>query len=399
MARAFDGIRIIDFTQVLAGPFATAQLAHLGADVIKIEQPDSGDQTRGLMADSADAGMSPSFLTCNLGKRSLTLNLKAPEARAIVYALVRSADVVVENFTPGVMQRLGFDYPSLAALKADLVYCSISGYGQSGPKSALAAYDGAIQAASGMMAITGHPDTGPMRTGYMPVDMATALNAAFVISAALYRRRVTGEGQHLDVAMMDTAMVMQAPQVSNFLVNGVQPELFGNRSPTRQPTANVFATADGRIQVVALKEPQVQKLFAVLGCADHYTDPRFATADARVEHTNAVNELLTSRFSRDTTGAWLERLTAASVPVAEIRDFAAVVADPQFDHRGAFVEFDSPTRPGTRLRVVGTGYVATTDGPMLQRPPPKLGEHTDELLTEIGYSRAAIADLRQRGVV
>src|SRR5262245_3891971 len=172
------------------------------------------------MAGSSDPGMAPSFLTCNLGKRSITLNLKAAGAHAIVNALVRGADVVVENFVPGVMQRLGFDYATLKKIKPDLIYCSISGYGQTGPKSALAAYDGAIQAASGMMAITGHPETGPVRTGYMPVDMATALNTAFAIAAALYRRAKTGEGQYLDVAMMDTAIVMQAPQVSNYLMLG-----------------------------------------------------------------------------------------------------------------------------------------------------------------------------------
>ena len=174
---------------------------------------------------------------------------------------------MVENFTPGVMQRLGFDYATFAALKPDLVYCSISGYGQSGPKSGYAAYDGAIQAASGMMAITGHPETGPTRTGYMPVDMATALNTAFAISAALYRRSVSGEGQRLDVAMMDTAMVMQAPQVSAYSSTVCS----RNCSATvRRPraTANVFQTADGHIQVVALKELQVQKLFEVLGCID-----------------------------------------------------------------------------------------------------------------------------------
>ncbi|NJN51209.1 MAG: CoA transferase [Gammaproteobacteria bacterium] len=200
MALAFDGIRILDFSQVLAGPFATAQLAQLGADVIKIEQPGSGDQTRGLMAGKDDDQMSPSFLTCNLGKRSLTLNLKAPAARAVVEKLVMRADAVVENFTPGVMERLGFGYDALARLKPDIVYCSISGYGQSGPKARLAAYDGAIQAASGMMEINGYADTPPTRTGYMPVDMATALQAAFALSAALYRRQVTGAGQRLDVA-------------------------------------------------------------------------------------------------------------------------------------------------------------------------------------------------------
>ena len=195
MTQAFSGIRVIDFTQVLAGPFAAQQLAQLGADVIKIEQPGLGDMTRGLLVGGSDEkaqaagdlGMAPSFLTCNLGKRAITLNLKHAAAATIVHALVRSADVVVENFTAGVMQRLGFDYTSLRAIRPDLVYCSISGFGQTGPLAGLAAFDGAIQAASGMMSITGHPATGPVRTGYMPVDMSTALNAAFAISAALLR--------------------------------------------------------------------------------------------------------------------------------------------------------------------------------------------------------------------
>ncbi len=255
MTQAFSGLRVLDFTQVLAGPFATQQLAVLGADVIKIEQPGTGDQTRGLMNARAAAGpgMSPSFLTCNLNKRSLALDLKAPEAGEIVRRLVAASDAVVENFRPGVMTRLGLDYPALSAVRPDLVYCSISGYGQRGPRAGTGAYDGAIQADSGMMAITGHPETGPTRTGYMPVDMATALNTAFVLAAALYRRLATGQGQYLDVAMMDTAMVLQASQISNHLVNGEIPQLIANRSPTGQPTANVFRAADGYLQVIALK--------------------------------------------------------------------------------------------------------------------------------------------------
>lgn len=398
MTQAFEGIRIIDFTQVLAGPFATQQLAQLGADVIKIEQPGSGDQTRGLLADTDHGGMSPAFLTCNLGKRSLTLNLKAAEAKEIVHALVAGADAVVENFKPGVMARLGFGYDHLVAVRPDLVFCSISGYGQQGPKSHLPAYDGAIQAASGMMAITGHPETGPTRTGYMPVDMATALNAAFALAAALYRRRETGLGQRLDVAMMDTAMVLQAPQMSNHLVNGGQPELFGNRSPTRQPTANVFATADGHIQIVALKEPQVAALFEVLDLAECYGGEQFATPAARVSNTLQVNSLITGALVRRSTLEWVDLLEAAHVPVAEIRVFAEVAADDQFNDRSAFTEVPSPHGEGT-VQVVGAGYTAGADGPRPTRPPPRLGEHTDELLGEIGWSQQRIDELRTAGVV
>ena len=275
MSLAFSDIRIIDFTQVLAGPFATQQLALLGADVVKIEQPEVGDQTRGLMNDREDrsAGMSPSFLSCNLGKRSITLNLKSPEVKPIIHRLVEGADVVVENFRAGVMDKLGFGYESLKHIRPDLIYCAISGYGQSGPKAAVPAYDGAIQADSGMMAITGYPETGPTRTGYMPVDMATALNSAFAIAAALYRRRTTGLGQFIDVAMMDTAMVLQTAQVSNYLVNGTVPQLIGNRSPTGQPTANAFATADGFMNVLALRDGQVAALFRLIGREDALAMP------------------------------------------------------------------------------------------------------------------------------
>ena len=220
--QAFTGLRILDFTQVLAGPFATQQLAQLGADVIKIELPQTGDITRGLMAVDSD-GMAPSFLTCNLGKRSLALDLKHQRARDVIFRLAETSDAVVENFKPGTIDRLGFGYEAIRAVKPDIVYASISGYGQTGPKAELPAFDGAIQAASGMMSVSGHPDTGPVRTGYFSVDMSTAMNAAFAIGAALFRRHLTGEGQRIDVSMMDSAFIMQAAQVSTFLSNGSYP--------------------------------------------------------------------------------------------------------------------------------------------------------------------------------
>jgi crotonobetainyl-CoA:carnitine CoA-transferase CaiB-like acyl-CoA transferase len=409
MPQAFSGIRVIDFTQVYAGPFAAQQLAQFGADVIKVEQPGIGDMTRRLGAGNdtggdANAGMAPAFLTCNLGKRAITLNLKHPEATPIVHALVRTADVVMENFTAGVMSRLGFGYEQLRALRPDLVYCSISGFGQAGPLAGVAAFDGAVQAASGMMAVTGHPETGPTRTGYMPVDMATALNAAFAISAALLRRARTGEGQYLDVAMMDTAMVLQAAQVTAYLVQDEIPALLGNRSPTLAPTANVFPTAEGYLQLVALNDRQVAALFEVLGITHALADPRFATAQARIAHTPEVTALLTGALASAPSSTWLQRCRDAGVPCAEIRDYAAVTADPQFDTRAIFAPISAPAvaPPGgspRESRVVAAGHVANTDGPQVQRPPPRLGEHTDEVLHEIGYDDARIAALREGGAI
>ncbi len=401
MAQAFSGIRIIDFTQVLAGPFATQQLALLGADVIKIEERTNGDQTRGLLNDTpgSNPSMSPSFMSCNLGKRSLTLDLKAPAAKEIVHRLVENADVVVENFRAGVMDRLGFGYSALSALKEDLIYCSVSGYGQNGPKAGTPAYDGAIQAASGMMAITGHPETGPTRTGYMPVDMGTALNTAFAISAALYRRLATGEGQHIDVAMMDTAMVLQTPQVSNYLVNGVTPELFGNKSPTGQPTANSFATRDGYLNIVALKEPQTIALFNAIERQDVLKNERLQDAPGRMKHYDEVAGIITAEIAKKTTAQWLEIFARENVPCAPIRSYPDVVSDPQFEHRQAFIRFADPAEDASTVDLVRAGYGTDQDGPDTDRPPPRHGEHTEEILKELGYDIQAIDRFRVEQII
>ncbi|MCZ6642163.1 MAG: CaiB/BaiF CoA-transferase family protein [Gammaproteobacteria bacterium] len=402
MAQAFEGIRVIDFTQVLAGPFATQQIATLGADVIKIELPGVGDQTRALTLGEDPDSKPPrgAFMSCNLGKRSITLDLKTEEAKSIVHALVATADVVVENFRPGVMASLGFDYETLAAIQQGLIYCSVSGYGQTGPKSGYPAYDGAIQADSGMMSLNGHTETGPTRTGYMPVDMATALNAAFAIAAALYRKKVTGEGQYLDVAMMDTAIVMQTPQVSSYLFNqGNLPELIGNKSPSGHPTGNVFQTTDGHIQIVALRATQVQSFFTVLGCETLLDDPAYATAKARMAIYDEVFDMVSEKLGKDTTSNWIEKLVAANVPCADIRRVDQVVLDEQFEHRKTFIDIPSRFTEGETVRLVRAGYQTNVDGPQGNAPPPRLGEHTDELLTEIGYSQPDIEALRKRGVV
>lgn len=398
MTQALDGIRILDFTQVLAGPFAVMQLALAGADVIKVEQPGSGDQTRNLLTTES-GGMSPAFLTCNLNKRGMTLDLKSAEAATIIHALVARTDVVVENFKAGTMSRLGFGYEGLRSIKPDLIYCSISGYGQTGPRAGAAAYDGAIQAASGMMSQTGHPSTGPTRTGYMPVDMATALNASFAISTALLRRERFGTGQHIDVAMLDTAIVLQAIQFANYLNEGQLVELLGNASPTRSPTADVFATKDGHIQITAIRDGQAASVFAVAEIEPLLDARGWRTEAARLQDAAEIKATVQARLTSQTTSFWMERLTKAGVPVAEINGIADVVSDPQLDVRGVITQIDGSAINRPQAHVVTSGFTTDADGPNVRHIAPQLGEHTRDILHEAGFSDDHIKGFVDRGVV
>ena len=396
MSQAFEGVRIIDFTQVFAGPFAVMQLALLGADVIKIEQPETGDQTRGLMNASDDGKPSPSFLTMNLNKRSLTLNLKHPEALRIVTALVATADVVVENFKAGTMDKLGFGFETLRAIKPDLIYCSISGYGQTGPKAGEAAYDGAIQAASGMMSQNGHPSTGPTRTGFMPVDMSTAMHAAFAIASALHRKAISGEGQYLDLAMMDTALVLQAAQISNYKNQGQLNPLQGNASPTGQPTADVFSTQDGFIQVTALRQNQVEALFDAFGKREQLSEKGFRTPQERAENAEIVSDYCAQALREASTQSWLEALAKRGIPVAEVRDLSAVLQDPQLATRGVVQAIE---QAGETVHVVTSGYIANVDGPQIQSPSPALGADSGAILESLGFSDTDIEAWKHQGVI
>ena len=398
MPQAFDGIRIIDFSQVLAAPFAVMQLALLGAEVIKIEHPVDGDQTRGLMNIGEDQGMSPSFLAMNLNKQSLTLNLKSPQAVEVIKKLIATTDVLVENFKAGTMERLGLGYSDLKAIKPDLIYCSVTGYGQTGPKAGEAAYDGAIQASSGMMSQNGHEQTGPTRTGYMPVDMATGLNTAFTISAALFRRANTGLGQRIDVAMMDTAIVMQAPQYSNYLNQGNLIGLIGNSSPTRQPTANVFATKDSYIQIVALRQPQVEKLFTAINAVHLLELEAFASPEARLNNGTQVGQAVAEQIKKETTEHWMIKLSALGIPTAEIRGLPEVMQDPQFDHREVFQTLPHPCDESQNFTVVKAGYLLDSDGPTVRTTPPRLSQDTERVLLSLGYNESQIAIFKQQGV-
>ena len=394
--QAFTGVRVLDFSQVLAGPFATQLMAQLGAQVIKVEQPVGGDMTRGLMSASSD-GMAPSFLAANLGKRSLTLDLKNPKAKEVVHKLVAEADVLVENFKPGTIERLGFGFDAMKAIKPDLVYASISGFGQTGPRANLPAFDGAIQAYSGMMSISGHAETGPVRSGYFSVDMSTALNAAFAIAAALLRRANTGEGQRVDVSMLDTAIFMQSPQMTGYLVTGKAPELNGNASPTKQPTSNVFASSNGYVQVIAMKETQVQALFTELGMPERYTE--FNDPTVRLARRDEVHRLIAPIIAAQTTEYWLETLDSIGVPVSAIQDFPTIAEEPQLAHREVFIDQAHHLHPNQSVKVVRAAHVAEPGNPSIQGPTPTLGAHTSDILNELGYSVEQIKAMRDGGIV
>ena len=402
MSQAFEGVRIVDFTQVVAGPVATYQLGLLGAEVIKVESTAGGDIVRGML-DTAGFGrgeMSPAFIGVNHNKRSIAVDLKRPEGRAAVERIVRRADVLVENFKPGVIKRLGFDYETVRAWRPSIIYCSISGYGQDGPRRSMAAFDGAIQASSGMMSANGHEETGPTRTVSPIVDVTTGMMSAFAIASALHRRQATGAGQLLDVAMLDSAVSLLNPVYNNHLATGEEPELLGNQSLTRLPTANVFPTADGHVQITALTAAQIDRLLDALGCPELREDPRFATEPELIVNGAAMREALCERLRRETTGVWLDRLEAAQVPAAPISRFPEVMADPQLRTRGLTATLPAPTMLGREtLTSVTTGYIASADGPAARTFAPRLGEHTRQILAEHGCPEAEIEALHAAGVV
>src|SRR5580704_646492 len=315
MTKPFSGVRILDFTRYVAGPFGTYQLALLGADVVKIE-PKAGDDMRysQLSKEWAAKGLGPSFMGINSNKRSLTLDLQKPKAVEIVKRLAEQADVVWENFRPGVMDRFGIGYEALRPVNPNLIYCAVSGFGQNGPERGTAAFDGKLQAMSGIMSITGHEDKGPTRAGFALCDTIGAMTAAFAVSSALYQRTVTGEGQFVDVAMLDAALSFLSGQVAEHTVTGHIHRQYGNLSSTGKVTGNRFKAGEGDLMLAVMTERQFAGLMRGIGRADALDDPRFADWPSRAQNEPALRGIIEEALAADSAKNWEQRLTEADVP-------------------------------------------------------------------------------------
>ncbi|HEY3100061.1 MAG TPA: CoA transferase [Methylomirabilota bacterium] len=395
--KPFAGVRILDFTRYLAGPYGTYQLALLGADVIKIESHE-GDESRHLLVSRewAERKMASSFLAVNANKRSITLDLRKPAAVEVITRLVPTTDVVWENFRPGVMERLGLGYDALAAINPRLVYCAVSGFGHTGPERTTAAFDGKLQAMSGIMSITGDPAGGPMRAGFAICDTIGGMTAALAVASALYQRAHTGRGQFVDVAMLDAALAFIPGPVTEYTVAGIPQRQIGNGSVSRKPTAGRFRAGDGYLVLAVLTEKQFVALMRTIGRAEALDDPRFKDWRARTDHEPALREIIEGALAKDDPKSWEVRLTAADVPCATVWKIDEITRHPQLEHRDVLQTIDSRYGP---MRLVGAGFRLAHGGPGIEREPPTLGEHTDEILAEAGYTPAEIKDLRRDGVI
>jgi crotonobetainyl-CoA:carnitine CoA-transferase CaiB-like acyl-CoA transferase len=405
------GVRVLDLTNVLAGPFAGYQLALMGAEVIKVEVPGSGDLARSLGADASlsEAGLGVSFLAQNAGKRSLTLDLKSAAGKEIFERLVREADVLLENFRPGVLERLGFPWATLRELNPGLVYCAVSGFGQTGPMRGRPAYDQIIQGLSGIMSVTGTAESAPTRTGFPIADTLGGYAAAFAISAALVKRSRSGVGSFLDVSMLETAIAAMGWVVSDFVIGGREPRAMGNENVTSAPSGT-FETAAGALNIAANKQEQYVLLCTALGRPELVDDARFATREARKQHRLELKTELEKTLRTRTAVEWDELLVDSGVPVAPVLTVEQALSLEQVTERGLLHEVSVPPAPaalaaGKRegmprgLRVLGSSVQVDGAAVGPGRRPPGLGEHTDEILSELGYSAEEISELHERGAV
>ena len=400
MAGVLEGVRVLDLTNVLAGPLAAYQLALQGAEVIKVEAPGAGDLARVLGHDPklSKKLMGASFLAQNAGKRSITLNLKSEGGRAALMKLVATADVLVENFRPGVMERLGVGQATLRAANPKLIYCAISGFGQEGPMRGAPAYDQIVQGFSGVMSITGDAETAPLRVGYPVADTIGGTTAAFAIASALVGRARTGEGVYIDVSMLDSTLATMGWVVSNYLLCGQEPVPMGNANFTAAPSG-AFRTGEGLLNIAANKQEQFVALAGLIGRADLVEDPRFAAREDRKKNRAALTVEVEAGLAAKSAADWETLLNKAGVPSGRVLSVPEALALPQVQQRGLVKNMGSREGLDRDIQVMRSGFTIEGAEPDVDLPPPWLGEHTDSILAELGYDAAEIAALHERGDV
>ncbi|MEN9538126.1 MAG: hypothetical protein RLZZ126_361 [Pseudomonadota bacterium] len=415
---ALDHIKVLDLSRVLAGPYCAQMLADLGADVIKVERPNEGDDTRKwgppfMPRADGQPGTHATYYHCtNRNKRAITLDISRPEGQAIVRELAAQSDIVVENFKVGGLKAYGLDYATLSALNPRLIYCSVTGFGQTGPYAARAGYDLMIQAMSGMMSITGLPDGapggGPMRVGVAITDLFTGVFACSAILAALEARHVSGRGQHIDMALMDVGMAMLANQAIGYLNTGAVPQRQGNTHPSLAPYQD-FPTLDGRVLLAIGNDGQFARFCEAAGHPEWAQDPRYAKVAPRNVNRGELIPLMASVTATRTTADWVALLGDKAVPCGPINDIAASFADKQVQHRSIWVKQQIPDNQSqpSATKNVANQIVSTVASPLrlrdnppvLRHPPPAMGQHTDEVLRQLGRSAQEIERLRAAGVV
>ncbi|WP_144107727.1 CaiB/BaiF CoA transferase family protein [Paraburkholderia sp. BCC1886] len=399
MTLPLSGVKVLDLSNVLAGPFCAYQLALLGAEVIKVEHPEGGDLARRLGADkdASARNMGASFVAVNAGKQSMTLNLKDPRGKAILRDLVKNADVLVENFRPGVMTRLGLDFDALREVNPKLVYCAISGFGKDGEFSKRPAYDQIIQGISGVMSVTGDAGSAPLRVGYPVSDTVGGLTAAFGICAALVDARTTGHGRMLDVSMLEATLSTMGWVVSNYLNAGVTPEPMGNENFTAAPSGT-FHTGDGLLNIAANENKQFASLCQLIGRADLLDDARYADRHARKANRATLKAAIEAALASNSAVQWEEQCFQAGVPAGRVMSVPEILAHPHLASREFIHEFPGDDTHD-RQRVTRAGFRLHDADTAPTTPAPVLSAHTHEQLVSLGYDEAQIDHLRAEGVI
>ena len=405
---ALSHIKVLDLSRVLAGPWCTQMLADLGADVVKVERPGAGDDTRtwgppfvkdALGQDTSEATY---FLACNRNKRSIALDLSKPEGQAIIRQMVEQSDVLVENFKVGGLKQYGLDYESLRAVNPRLIYCSVTGFGQTGPYAERAGYDLMIQAGSGLMSVTGHPDGtpggGPLRVGVAVIDVFTGIYACSAILAALEARHQSGKGQHIDMALLDVGMAVLANQATGFLNSGKVPQRQGNSHPSLAPYQD-FETKDGAMLLAIGNDGQFARFCEAAGHSEWAKDQRFASNTLRVRHREALIPMMQALTRTRSTAEWIALLEKRAVPVGPINDIGQAFDDAQVKARGLAVRQAHTADPARSVGTVASPLRLGANPPVLRRAPPRLGEHTAEVLGELGVDADAIDRMRAEGLI